>query len=189
MNKYLPGFCVLLGLSLGCALFPPVAHAAGPATGGPYVNEAKLHCEQLDVKVETFCQLDKSAEEQCFLQRAQLRHGITGKLTEKFYLYENYLKDQSLITGMLCVKGSNKKNKVILRSTNLGNCKGCEWSDYFSETGEFLGSDRTMFGATNSKPKKMPHNFDEKIGYATDAAGNMVTIEEVYVDRRLRKEK
>ncbi len=189
MNKYVLCFRLLLSLSAASTLLPAVVHAAEPAVGVPYINEARLHCEQLDVKVETFCQLDKDTEEFCFMQRAQFRHGISGKLTEKFYLYEHYLKDRSLITTMLCVKGSNKKNKVVLRSTNLGNCKGCEWSDYFSETGEFLGSDRIMFGATNTRPQKLPRNFDDKIGYETNAAGNMVTVEEVYVDRQPRKGK
>ncbi|MFZ6709544.1 hypothetical protein [Undibacterium sp. TC9W] len=185
MNKYLPGFCVRLGLSLGFALFPLVANAAGPATGGPYVNEAKLHCEQLDVKVESYCQLDPRLGGACFLQKVQMRHAGTGKVTEKFYLYENYLKDQSMITQLSCVKG-HEKNRVILESTNLGNCKRCEWRDFFSDTGDFIGSDRAIFGATNSKPKNLPANFYKKNAYLNDDAGNLITIEKVWVDREPR---
>ncbi len=191
MINYLNRFCLLLGLSISCALLPAAVSAAEPAIGESYINKDNLHCDQLDVTVESYCQLDERlGGGACYMQKVHMLHTGTGKVSEKFYLYENYLNDQSMISYIECVKGTNKKNKVVLRSGNLGNCRnGCEWNDYFSETGAFLGSDRLMFGATNTKPKKLPANFFDKSGYEEDRYKQWVTVQKVFINRQPRGEK
>ncbi len=189
MNKRLFGSLrLMVCLFTGFALLPATASAEDILKAAPYITEAHLHCDQLDVSVESYCQPDENADGACFLQKVKLHHAGSGKVTEKFYLYENYLKNQSMIVQLACVKGRDK-NKVVLESTNLGNCNGCEWSDYFSDTGSFLGSDRTIFGATNSKPKALPGNFFQKHGFVLDDQGHFTEIEKVWVSRELRKEK
>lgn len=158
------------------------------AAEATYITQANLHCEELDVSVETYCKPDERLDAACFLQKVRLRLTSTGKFTEKLYLYEDYLKDRSLITQLACVKGKSK-NKVVLNSSNLGNCKVCEWADYFSETGVFLGSDREKFGATNFKPRALPGNFYQKYGFVLDDNGRFTEIEKVSVKRTQREGK
>ncbi|MFZ6780154.1 hypothetical protein ACO0LD_25255 [Undibacterium sp. Ji83W] len=194
MNNYFPGsFRLLSGLILGTALLPAVASAQAATKSATYITEASLHCGELDVTVETYCEPNERLDAACFLQKVKLRQTASGKLIEKFYLYEDYLKDQSLVTQLACVKGKGDKggdkSKVVLSSTNLGNCKSCEWDDYFSETGVFLGSTREKFGATNSKPKAIPGNFYQKHGILLNDQGRFTEIEKVSVKRTQREGK
>ncbi len=191
MNNYFSGGIRLLGsLMLGLALTqaaPAFAAESAPASAS-YMTESALHCGELDISIESYCRFNDNQDGACFLQKLKLRHAGSSKLTEKFYLYENYLKDQSMIVQLSCVKGQGK-NLLMAESSNLGNCKDCEWHDFFSETGAYLGSDRTKFGASNSKPKALPGNFAQKNGLVTDSEGHFTVLDKVWVNREPRKEK
>lgn len=192
MNNYFSGsFRLLSSLVFGAALLPAIASAQVAAKSATYITEASLHCEELDVSVETYCEPNERLDAACFLQKVKLRQPGTDKFSEKLYLYEDYLKDRSLITQLACVKGKGDKghSKIVLSSTNLGNCKSCEWDDYFSEAGVFLGSSREKFGATNFKPKALPGNFLQKHGFVLDDNGRFTEIEKVSVKRTQREGK
>ncbi|BBB62043.1 hypothetical protein UNDKW_3770 [Undibacterium sp. KW1] len=197
MNNYFPGsFRLLSSLVLGVALLPAIANAQVTAKSTTYITEASLHCDELNVTVETYCEANERLDGACFLQKVKLRQSGTDKFSEKLYLYEDYLKDRSLITQLACVKGKGGKgkedksrNKIVLSSTNLGNCKSCEWDDYFSETGVFLGSSREKFGATNFKPRALPGNLLQRHGFVLDDNGRFTEIEKVSVKRIQREGK
>ncbi|MFZ6643458.1 hypothetical protein ACO0LL_27300 [Undibacterium sp. TC4M20W] len=197
MNNYFPGsFRLLSSLVLGAVLLPAIVNAQVTAKSTTYITEASLHCDGLDVTVETYCEPNERLDGACFLQKVKLRQSGTDKFSEKLYLYEDYLKDRSLITQLACVKGKGDKgkedkgrSKIVLSSTNLGNCKSCEWDDYFSETGVFLGSSREKFGATNFKPKALPGNVLQKHGFVLDDNGRFTEIEKVSVKRIQREGK
>ncbi|MES2039110.1 MAG: hypothetical protein V4495_14855 [Pseudomonadota bacterium] len=192
MNNYFSSsFRLLSSLILGAALLPAIASAQVATKSATYVTEASLHCDELDVSVETYCEPNERLDGACFLQKVKLRQAGTDKFSEKLYLYEDYLKDRSQITQLACVKGKGDKghSKIVLSSTNLGNCKSCEWDDYFSEAGVFLGSTREKFGATNSKPKAIPGNFYQKHGFLLNDQGRFTEIEKVSVKRTQREGK
>jgi len=198
MNNYLTGsFRLLRCLAFGAALLPAIASAQVVTKSATYITEASLHCGELDVTVETYCEPNERLDGACFLQKVKLRQIGTDKFSEKLYLYEDYLKDRSQITQLACVKAKGDKGnkgekgpgKIVLSSTNLGNCKSCEWDDYFSEAGVFLGSSREKFGATNFKPKVLPGNFLQKHGFALDDNGRFTEIEKVSVRRTQREGK
>lgn len=165
-------FLACMGVaSLACA--SAATTSATPATIQPstkaasYAGTSSLPCGDLDVRIETFCELDDAGKNGCFLQKLNIRHKPSGKEKNKLYLYENYQQDRSLIMSMVCVKARGK-DRLVLEASNLGSCKVCEWEDYFSAEGAFLGSSRAIHGATNFKPRALPGNFYEKNGLLLD---------------------
>ena len=88
----------------------------------------------------------------------------------------------SLIVEMTCVQGT-KEPKVVMGSTNLGNCRVCEWEDYFEPSGRFLGSTLGKFGASNFNPKPVAKDFYRTNGIVVDESGRPVETASVKIDR------
>lgn len=179
-KKFLSAICLLV-----CSL-TAVAQTAEKTTA--YITETSLHCGEASLNVETYCEPDERLDAACFLQRLKFKQSKTGKEATKLYLYENYKQDMSLVTELSCVKGRDK-NKIVLSSTNLGNCETCEWEDYFSTDGVFLGSNREKFGPSNIKIKALPADFFQKNGFVLDDKGHFGEVDKVQVKRTARKEK
>jgi hypothetical protein len=92
----------------------------------------------------------------------------------------------SLVVDLVCVRGK-QRHKIVLESTNLGNCSVCEWGDYFDEGGRFLGSTRAKFGATNFAPRPLPKNFYRANGFLSgDDRGGFSEVARVPVSRSPR---
>jgi hypothetical protein len=83
---------------------------------------------------------------------------------------------------MLCVEG-HRSPKVILRSTNFGNCGGCEWEDDYSINGKFLDTNRKKFGATNRVRLKPKSSKAERNDIKLTKDGKVFEISKTYIDR------
>ncbi len=158
------------------------AQESSPPVDPEYHTESSMQCGSTNVRVVTYCEEDKTLGAACFLQKVVFTNSHTKQASRRFYLYEHYKKDMSLIASMFCVKKGNGTG-IVLHSANLGNCVGCEWDDYFNEAGSFMGSDRTLFGPTNFKTKPVPDSFYEKYGFILDADGRFVELANVDVPR------
>lgn len=71
-----------------------------------------------------------------------------GKVTEYFLEYANPQSNGSMIVQGRCIHLMDT-DIVELSNTNYGNCNDCEWSDFFSHSGAYIGSTHKKFGAIN----------------------------------------
>ena len=148
-----------------------------------YSTVSALDCGNTKIQVRTYCEQLANGAPGCFLQKATFANSSNGSTFGQLFLYERYKKDLSLISTILCVQKKNGVG-VVLASTNLGNCKVCEWEDYFDTSGKLLGSTRTKFGPTNIGLKRLPMNFYQTQGWLLDDRGRLVEIGKASVSRK-----
>jgi hypothetical protein len=90
--------------------------------------------------------------------------------------------DDSMITKASCVDLGNLK-VIALESTDFGNCRGCEWADYFTQEGAYRGSTREIFGAVNFKYKVAADRLVTEVDKQMRAPG-VVSSFSLYRDMR-----
>lgn len=117
-------------------------------------NRAQLDCGEAYVEVETHCLphgWDGSAGH-CKSQKLTIK--TRSRTIRQTLLYPDTPGIQSLVVGISCL--SDDKTTVIeFSSTDFANCGVCEWSDFYSTSGIYLGSTREKFGATNFKYREI----------------------------------
>lgn len=148
-----------------------------------YSTVSALDCGNTKIQVRTYCEQLANGSPGCFLQKATFANSSRGSTFEQLYLYERYKEDLSLISEISCVRRKDGVG-VVLASTNLGNCKICEWEDYFDTSGRLLGSTRIRFGPTNIGLKRLPKDFYQTEGWLLDDRGRLVEIGKTSVSRK-----
>jgi hypothetical protein len=120
--------------------------------GTYYSNLDRLDCNNHEIVITSTCVAndDFNSDPYCFQQNvAFVNIGSRKSRSASFYYEEDR---QKYIYGVSCIKSENKYY-VELQSSNLGNCTKCEWSDYFSQQGSYIGSDNGKHAKTNFRKK------------------------------------
>jgi hypothetical protein len=130
----------LLALLLFAAGAAAAAGVAPPAPAKGWTSEDSMTCGDSRVVVATAC-IEEDDEPWCASQQLT----VTGPGGKRETAYRYSLKDriQPFITGAACYK-KGKEALIILQRTNFGNCRGCEWSDFYTADGRYLGSNDGM---------------------------------------------
>lgn len=121
--------------------------------GAYYANLDRLDCNKHEIVITSTCVAndDFNSDPYCFQQNVAFVNAITRKSRSVSFYYDE--DRQKYIYGDICIKSENKYY-VELQSSNLGNCTKCEWSDYFSQQGSYIGSDNGKHAKTNFLKKK-----------------------------------
>ena len=106
-----------------------------------YTNVVSFTCTATQLEVQTTCQRGRDGEPpNCRPQRIEFS---TKKNTKNISAPTSKVNERypASIFRIRCLK--NKSRYIAaLDSTNYGNCKNCEWSDYYSISGVFIGSNK-----------------------------------------------
>lgn len=123
-----------------------------------YSNINMLTCGNHNITITSSCKDNNNEDEYCHTQTvAFIRKD--GRL-EKIFLYSYKSDPQPFIRSATCLK-KRKSYYLSLDSSNLGSCKICEWSDYFSSNGIYLHSVKGMRDNTSFRVKIKQNNaFD-----------------------------
>ena len=125
-------------------------------------NVSNFHCGGSEIAITSTCisSDQTNSDPYCFFQNIAFVD-LVLKQTKSFHY--NYKTDnQKYISGAKCIK-TEIGFYVELENTNLGNCKICEWNDYFDEKGEYVGSEKGMYGNTSFVRKFLPLKKKEVI--------------------------
>lgn len=128
--------------------------------GQTYVSKDEFLCGKTAIVITSTCiSYDvENSDPYCFSQVASFVN-VEKRQTKSFFY--NYEQDkQVFIYGAACLNDKNKQF-VELNSSNLSNCKNCEWSDYFSSDGIYIGSSDSPRTKTSfNKMKIENHLYD-----------------------------
>jgi hypothetical protein len=152
-----------LSLSYGHVLSKEQANTNPPlTTTGTYFNVDKMDCGGTRLTITTQC-IDNNGDNTnpyCHSQTVSFSHNKNHQTVTHYYSHKASL-NQPFIYSVACLKKSNT-HYFDLTSSNLGNCKTCEWHDFFSEFGTYIGSS-TWVGSTTSFKRKSITPRNEQI--------------------------
>lgn len=113
-----------------------------------YSNTNEFTCNKHKIAITSTCitKDEFNSDPYCFMQNIAFINSTSKQANYISYHYTN--DSQKFINNAKCIESKNKFY-VELESGNLGNCKICEWSDYFSESGRYLGSEQGLAGKTS----------------------------------------
>ena len=130
--------------------------------GTYYSNLDRLNCNKHEIVITSTCVAndDFNTDPYCFQQNVAFVNIGSRKSRSASFHYEE--DRQQYIYGVSCIKSENKYY-VELQSSNLGNCAGREWSDFFSSQGSYIGSDNGMAGTTSFIEKRLSERLKRKL--------------------------
>lgn len=133
---------------LSAAVHPNLSGRCDLISGCFYTNIYNFHCGENEIVISSACVSndDANSDSYCFIQNVAFVDQHSRKM--KFFSYYYERDNQLSIYGAKCIK-TNGEHHVELESTNLSNCEICEWSDYFDGRGEYVGSEKGMYGKTS----------------------------------------
>jgi hypothetical protein len=113
-----------------------------------YSNTNEFTCNQNKIVITSTCVTkdEFNSDPYCFMQNVAFINSTSNQANSISYYYKN--DSQKFVNNARCIESKNKFY-VELESGNMGNCKICEWSDYFSESGRYLGSEQGLSGKTS----------------------------------------
>ena len=115
-----------------------------------------LDCDQTKVVITSTCINEKVTY--CFHQNVAFI-GKNGHIKNVGYSQPYRLGDPPFIASAGCVK-VKQQHYVILNNTNLGLCADvCDWQDFFTNRGQYLGSTKGLKGLTSFSPKLVSDQF------------------------------
>ncbi len=158
-------------LSLPIFSFAETSHLLGPQkspgsfSDNLFVKAQHLQCGRTDVVITTTCVQREEGLAYCFNQNISFlkKDGdIIRNVNYNAPFESSGGGYQPLITKIFCVP---MKNKFYLDvgSTIFESCSNCEWSDYFSENGTYLGSTSGHYPRTNFKYRIASKSFLDAI--------------------------
>lgn len=154
-------FVLLIGalfpfLSIGNELPSQIINKDANKTfqGEIYSNLDKLICGNSPVLITSTCIAndEENSDPYCFSQNVSFVHVKARHAKTFLYKYEE--DKQTFIYGATCLKDENNFY-IELKSSNLGNCKFCEWNDYFDITGTYIGSTNSLSSKTSFVKAKL----------------------------------
>ena len=127
-----------------------------------YSNVNNFQCGDSEIAITSTCLSNDqtNSDPYCFSQNVAFVNLILKKTKSFNYSYET--NNRKHVFGARCIK-TDIGFYVELENTNLGNCKTCEWNDYFDEKGEYVGSEEGMNGSTSFVRKFLPSKKKEVI--------------------------
>jgi hypothetical protein len=134
MNRIATGvFCLMAALCSG----------AGAATGADYRwngSQKMLPCGPHRFELVTTCAFADNADSHCF--RQALTFGTADGTSHRTMTihYPKVKRGDEFVIGAFCV-ADRSRHYVVLQGSNFGSCsEGCEWYDFFTSDGRYLGS-------------------------------------------------
>lgn len=142
--------------------YPNLPNTCDITSGCFYSNVSNFQCGDSEIAITSTCISNDqtNSDPYCFFQNIAFVNPILKQTKSFNYSYET--DNQKHVSGARCIKTS-AGFYVELENTNLGNCKTCEWNDYFDEKGEYLGSEKGMYGSTSFVRKFLPLRKKEVI--------------------------
>jgi hypothetical protein len=137
------------------AIFSDSHRGCEVAPGCFYSNVSSFECGESKVVINSTCVSNDefNSDPYCFTQNVGFVNRPLSQVRSFIYYYEK--DSQKYISAAKCIK-AEQGYYVELESTNLGNCKTCEWSDYFEEAGQYIGSENGRYGKTSFARKLVP---------------------------------
>jgi hypothetical protein len=123
---------------LGClaGVLPILSSSAAPVP--EWTSTSRMECGPAVVTVTTHCRETEEDLPYCDVQTLAVKDAASERRT----VYRLPFKDgnQPFIAGASCHRRGTE-GVIVLERINFGNCRmGCEWSDYYSLSGAYLGT-------------------------------------------------
>ncbi len=137
-------FAVQVAIVLNCLCAFAVnaqslARVKSPVKGSSYANVDELRCGNQNVLIVSSC-IARDADNSdpyCFSQ--QVTFMSEKNMVTNSHLYKYQTNSSQFAYGATCI-ATGSDYLVELSSSNLGNCAQCEWSDFFTASGNYMAS-------------------------------------------------
>lgn len=131
-----------------------------------FTKATVLQCGETEVVVTTACMDTANGGVYCFNQNlAFLNFSKNGEGIYKniSYIHPSDGAGSPFMADVACIK-VGEKYYVRTGSTNFGNCYGCEWSDFFTNRGKYIGSTGSdVYGRTSFLHKNISDALYDRI--------------------------
>lgn len=132
-----PATLVVLVICLVMAITPATASDNNKDIES-YTNVNTISCGST-ITVATTCFEKMEALPFCHNQTVVLFNPSNEKSFGLSYNYTFNDGNQEFIANITCYT-HNKERFIVITNTNFGNCRTCEWFDFYSSNGNYLGS-------------------------------------------------
>lgn len=128
--------------------------------GQIYANTDVFVCGKKKIVITSTCVAAdfENTDPVCFSQSVSFVQIADRQAVSFFYSYEQ--DEQKFIRSAACLRNKNEFF-VVLENANLANCKICEWSDYFSVNGFYIGSSDGLKNKTSFKKVKLTKHLEK----------------------------
>lgn len=141
--------------------YPPRHQGKMLGAGDIYSNTDKLDCGENSVIITSTCIAndDSNSDPYCFSQTVSF---LKNSMEAVNYSYTYGSLGATFVYEAACLQNS-REFYVELGSSSLGSCKTCEWYDFFSDSGVYIGSSEWMKSKTSFNRKILARNIERKL--------------------------
>ena len=100
-------------------------------------SKTAIDCGDTHVELRTFCEDKEEDLPYCPVQQATFSSPGHSRTVRNAYQFNEGA--QQFIVGIACYKDA-RGQVVEMSKTNFANCSICEWSDFYTADGSYLGS-------------------------------------------------
>jgi hypothetical protein len=141
---------ILAGAYAGPAFSQDIGQAPG---NGMWSSQAALRCGKHRISLTTSCHEQQEDDTPlCPSQEMHVEGTGANKVTE--YRHQINGGDQDYVTEAACFE-KGEAAYLVLSGTNFGNCAGCEWEDFYTPDGRYLGSTAGIYKDSGFRRKTL----------------------------------